>query len=73
MLCRAPELNFPTPLKLALKVVLKSSHDVFKRASILTKIDNLNLKTLDARPLDCIFQHFLQPEAYPEGGIKRYP
>ena len=24
-------------------------------------------------PGDCIFQHFIEPEACPEGGLKKYP
>ena len=65
-------------LKLALKVVSKSTHNFFHRASMLTNVSKIHvysLKTMDARvwPRDCIFQHLIEPEACPEGGIKKYP
>ena len=62
-------------LKLAQKVVSKSAHNFYQRASMLTKIPKIHiysLKTLDARALGLHFQHLNEPETCPEGAIKMY-
>ena len=67
--------NTSMSLKLALRLVSKSTNNVFYTASVLNKISEIHVysfKVLDARAQDCIFQHLLGPEACPEGAIKKY-
>ena len=68
--------NTSMSLKLALRLVSKSTNNVFYTASVLNKISEIHVysfKVLDARAQDCIFQHLLGPEACPGGAIKKYP
>jgi len=72
---RIPFSNTLLSLKLALRVVKKIPIMYFLRVCVLTKIPKFMLK---ASKLwipglqDSIFQHLLEPEAGPEGSIRKY-
>ena len=63
-------------LKLALRVVSKNTNNIFFKGHVCwTKYPKLMLKASNLwmpGPQDSIFQHPLEPEAGPEGGIRKY-
>ena len=61
-------------LKLALRMVIKSTHNVFYRPCMLPKYPKvmfLALKLWMAGPQDSVFQLLHELEAGPEGGIEK--
>ena len=60
-------------LKLAPEVLLKSTHNVFSQSQYADQFVFIVSKLWMPGPGDCIFQHLIEPEACPDGGIKKYP